>query len=189
MKELGRRISWQETKQFKGTTELDCARLLIKITGTSERDLQKIGRLRLEAFRAHYNEVKLVAGVLRFLELCQEAGWAIALTTSASREFQELAFDQFGLSGYFTVVVTGDDVSHGKPHPEPYLKTTEMLNRHPSECVVVEDSTNGIRSAKAAGCPTVGLSTSFSEEILAAAGGDVVVATFADLGKNLFGDR
>ncbi len=185
--QLGRRMSWPETKQFKGSTELDSARLLMKITGTSERDPQKIGRLRLAAFRAHYSAVKLVAGVLEFLELCREAGWPIALSTSAPREFQELAFDKFNLSGYFAAVVTGDDVSHGKPHPEPYLKTTAKLKREPSQCVVVEDSTNGIRSAKAAGCLTVGLSTSFSAEILAAAGCDLVVETFAELGKTLFG--
>lgn len=187
--QLGRRMSWQETKQFKGSTELDCARLLIKLTGTNERDLEKIGRLRLEAFRTHYTEVKLVAGVLGFLELCKGAGWPMALTTSAPRELQELAFGQFDLSGYFGVVVTGDDVSQGKPHPEPYLKTAEKLGRAPSHCVVVEDSTNGARSAKAAGCPTVGLATSFSAETLAAAGSDLTVATFSELQKALFGER
>jgi beta-phosphoglucomutase len=187
--ELGRKMSWQETKQFKGSTELDCARLLIKITGTTETDLHKIGRLRLEAFRTHYNEVRLVAGVLAFLERCKRAGWPIALTTSAPREFQALAFDHFDLAGYFAVVVTGDDVSHGKPHPEPYLKTAVKLGRSPSQCVVIEDSTNGVRSAKAAGCPTVGLATSFSPEILAAAGCELVVGTFTELQKALFGDH
>jgi beta-phosphoglucomutase-like phosphatase (HAD superfamily) len=113
----------------------------------------------------------------------------MALTTSAPRELQELAFGQFDLSGYFGVVVTGDDVSQGKPHPEPYLKTAEKLGRAPSHCVVVEDSTNGVRSAKAAGCPTVGLATSFSAETLAAAGSDLTVATFSELQKALFGER
>jgi HAD superfamily hydrolase (TIGR01509 family) len=187
--QLGRRMSWQETKQFKGSTELDCARLLIKMTGTPERDLQKIGQLRLEAFRTHYAEVKLVAGVVGFLEFCKGAGWPLALTTSAPREFQELAFHQFDLSGYFEVVVTGDDVSQGKPHPEPYLKTAQKLGCPPSHCVVVEDSMNGVRSAKAAGCPTVGLATSFSAETLAAAGSDLVVESFIELQRVFFGDQ
>ena len=143
----------------------------------------------MEAFRAHYTEVKLIAGVRGFLELCKGAGWPIALTTSAPRELQELAFDQFDLAGYFGAVVTGDDVSQGKPHPEPYLKTAEKLGREPSHCVVVEDSMNGVRSAKAAGCPTVGLATSFSAEKLAAAGSDLAVETFSELQKALFGDK
>jgi beta-phosphoglucomutase len=187
--QLGKRISWPETKQFKGSTELDCARLLVKLTGTTERDLQKIGRLRLEAFRTHYDKVKLVADVLEFLELCKRAGWPIALTTSASREIQKLAFDRFDLSRYFAVVVTGDDVSHGKPHPEPYLKTAGKLGRMPSHCMVVEDSTNGVRSAKSAGCLTVGLAASFSAEILAAASSDLVAGSFAELGRALFGEN
>jgi HAD superfamily hydrolase (TIGR01509 family) len=187
--ELGRRISWEETKQFKGSTELDCARLLIEITGTNERDVQKVCRLRLEAFRSHYNEIKLVAGSLEFLELCQRAGWLTALTTSAPREFQELAFDQFDLSRYFQVAITGDDVKRGKPHPEPYLKTAEKLGRTPSDCLVIEDSKNGVRSAKAAGCITVGLATSFTADTLAAAGGDLVVETFEELRRILFERR
>jgi beta-phosphoglucomutase len=187
--QLGRKISWPETKQFKGTTESDCARLLIEITGTTERDLQKVSRLRLEAFRSHYHEVKLIAGVLGFLELCQGRGWPLALTTSASREFQELAFAQFNLSGYFAVVVTGDDVSHGKPHPEPYLKTAAKLDRAPSHCAVVEDSTNGVRSAKAAGCPAIGIGSSFPPKALAEAGADLVVGTYTELQTALFGER
>jgi HAD superfamily hydrolase (TIGR01509 family) len=184
--ELGRRISWEETKQFKGSTELDCARLLIEITGTNERDLQKVCRLRLEAFRSHYNEIKLVAGALEFLELCQRAGWSTALTTSAPREFQELAFDQFDLSRYFQIAITGDDVKRGKPDPEPYLKTAEKLGRTPADCLVIEDSKNGVRSAKTAGCITVGLATSFAADALAAAGGDLVVGTFEELGRILW---
>ena len=183
---LGRRISWEETKQFKGSTELDCARLLIEITGTSEIDLQKVCRLRLEAFRSHYDEIKLVAGALEFLELCKRAGWSTALTTSAPRELEQLAFDQFHLSRYFQVAITGDDVERGKPHPEPYLKTAERLGRAPPDCLVVEDSKNGVRSAKAAGCITVGLATSFTPDKLAAAGGDLVVGTFEELGRILW---
>ena len=99
---------------------------------------------------------------------------------------QELAFSQFGLSNYFDVVVTGNDITHGKPHPEPYLKTAEKIGYSPLQCLVIEDSTNGIRSAKAAGCRAVGIATSFSSDTLLAAGADVVVQSFAELGKILF---
>jgi len=54
--------------------------------------------------------------------------------------------------GSFQAVVTGDAVTHGKPHPEPYLTAARMLGVDPAECVAIEDSDTGCRSAQAAGC-------------------------------------
>jgi HAD superfamily hydrolase (TIGR01509 family) len=55
----------------------------------------------------------------------------------------------------FKAVVTGDAVTHGKPHPEPYLRAAEMLGVDPAECVAIEDSGTGATSANAAGCRVV----------------------------------
>jgi beta-phosphoglucomutase-like phosphatase (HAD superfamily) len=57
----------------------------------------------------------------------------------------------------FDVIVAGDDVVHGKPHPEPYLKAAALLGVKPEECVAFEDSISGILSAEAAGTKAVGI--------------------------------
>ena len=57
----------------------------------------------------------------------------------------------------FDVVVTGDQVTDGKPHPEPYLRAMELLGVAPSRCVAIEDSTTGLASAEAAGVPTIAI--------------------------------
>jgi beta-phosphoglucomutase-like phosphatase (HAD superfamily) len=57
----------------------------------------------------------------------------------------------------FDVVVAGDDVIHGKPHAEPYLKAAQLLGIRPEECVAFEDSISGILSAEAAGTKAVGI--------------------------------
>jgi beta-phosphoglucomutase-like phosphatase (HAD superfamily) len=57
--------------------------------------------------------------------------------------------------GSFVTVVTGDDVANGKPHPEPYLTAAARLGVDPHDCIAIEDSTNGARSADAAGCCTL----------------------------------
>jgi beta-phosphoglucomutase-like phosphatase (HAD superfamily) len=57
----------------------------------------------------------------------------------------------------FDVVVAGDDVIHGKPHAEPYLKAAQLLGVRPEECVAFEDSISGILSAEAAGTKAVGI--------------------------------
>jgi HAD superfamily hydrolase (TIGR01509 family) len=55
----------------------------------------------------------------------------------------------------FSALVTGDEVAHGKPHPEPYLRAAAALGVDPGECVAIEDSPTGVRSATAAGVPTI----------------------------------
>jgi beta-phosphoglucomutase-like phosphatase (HAD superfamily) len=57
--------------------------------------------------------------------------------------------------GSFAALVTGDEVRHGKPHPEPYLTAAAALGVAPQECVAVEDSPTGVASAEAAGVPVV----------------------------------
>jgi beta-phosphoglucomutase-like phosphatase (HAD superfamily) len=57
----------------------------------------------------------------------------------------------------FDVIVAGDDVLHGKPHPEAYLKAAELLGVKAEECVAFEDSISGLRSAEAAGTKAVGI--------------------------------
>jgi beta-phosphoglucomutase-like phosphatase (HAD superfamily) len=57
--------------------------------------------------------------------------------------------------GSFDVVVTGDNVARGKPHPEPYLHAARLLGVEPSACLAIEDSNTGARSAEAAGCLVV----------------------------------
>jgi beta-phosphoglucomutase-like phosphatase (HAD superfamily) len=57
--------------------------------------------------------------------------------------------------GSFRALVTGDEVSHGKPHPGPYLAAARLVSADPRDCVAIEDSPTGVRSAPAAGVPTI----------------------------------
>lgn len=67
---------------------------------------------------------------------------------------------------FFNALVTGSDVTRQKPFPDIFLKGAELIGLPAEECVVVEDSINGIKAAKAAGAVSVGITTSFSEEEL-----------------------
>jgi mannitol-1-/sugar-/sorbitol-6-phosphatase len=64
------------------------------------------------------------------------------------------------------VLVTSDDVSHGKPHPEPYLKGAEWLGFAPAECVVIEDAPAGIQAARAAGMKVIGMASTYAADRL-----------------------
>lgn len=77
------------------------------------------------------------------------------------------------------VLVSADDVTQGKPHPEPYLKGAQLLGMDPGECVVVEDAPAGIRAAHAAGMKAIGLTSTYSSAHLAEA--DAIVGSLAQL--------
>jgi HAD superfamily hydrolase (TIGR01509 family) len=83
------------------------------------------------------------------------ARWPLGLASSSNRPIIELVLNRSGLRPFFAAVVSSEEVERGKPAPDVYLATARALGVHPSDCVAVEDSANGIRSAVAAGMRTI----------------------------------
>ena len=93
-------------------------------------------------------------GALELLDSVVSDGVPCALVTMSYQRFVDPILA--GLpAGTFAHVVTGDAVSHGKPHPEPYLVAARLLGVAPEDCLAIEDSEPGATSAVAAGCPTL----------------------------------
>lgn len=84
-----------------------------------------------------------------------ERGVPLALVSGARRSEIELTLERFDLRGVFRVSISADDVSVGKPHPEPYLRGAAALGVPASATVVVEDAPAGMRAAQAAGAQVV----------------------------------
>lgn len=95
-------------------------------------------------------------GARELLAECVELGVPSALVTMSWAPLADVLLE--GLpAGTFTTVVTGDQVVHGKPAPDPYLLAAERLGVAPADCIALEDSPTGVRSATAAGVPTIGI--------------------------------
>lgn len=90
-------------------------------------------------------------GARELLAELRRRGVPVALATSGHRRYVDLALESAGLTGQFDREVTGEMVTHGKPHPDTYLQAARMLNIAPELCLALEDAPNGIASAKAAG--------------------------------------
>ena len=90
-------------------------------------------------------------GARELLEELRVAGVPCALVTMSYQRFVEPVLASLP-EGSFAEVVTGDQVEFGKPHPEPYLQAARLLDVRPEDCVAIEDSNTGARSAEAAGC-------------------------------------
>ncbi|WP_417432053.1 HAD family hydrolase [Kiloniella sp.] len=100
-------------------------------------------------------QVPLKAGVEELLAHLAERDLPIAVATSTSRKRAESHLEHAGVRSYFSTIVTSDDVSRGKPDPEPYLLATKGLGVSPQSCLALEDSHNGVRSAHRAGLQTI----------------------------------
>jgi HAD superfamily hydrolase (TIGR01509 family) len=101
--------------------------------------------------------VKVMPGALELVAAVAASGLPYALVTSSQRRFVDAVLARTGLR--FPVVVTGSDVSRGKPDPEPYLLATRRLEVAPAGCLVLEDSITGVTAAEAAGCFVVAVPT------------------------------
>lgn len=93
----------------------------------------------------------------------------LGLVSAATREEIDSVVGAAGLAGLFGVVVSSDDVSQGKPHPEPYERAAELLDLPAGDVVAFEDTEAGVASAKAAGMQVVGVTRTLGAERLAQA--------------------
>ena len=78
-------------------------------------------------------------------------------------------------------LITSNDITHGKPHPEPYLNGAAVLGFPAGECIVLEDVPAGVRAGKAAGAKVIAFKTTVQEEVLREAGADWILNNCADI--------
>ena len=95
-------------------------------------------------------------GVLELMADLQAKGIKTALVTMSMRRMALSVAERLP-TGHFDVVVAGDDVTRGKPHPEPYLRAAELLDVDIRDCVAIEDSLTGLTSAEASGAIAIGI--------------------------------
>lgn len=166
---------------FKGAPEKNMAARFLEIYPATTLSIEDIIRRKVEIFSGPFVGVKRVEGAMEFVQASHASGRKHGLTTSATRTTQQQAFTTFGFGPYFETIVTGEDIQKGKPDPEPYVLTAGRLGLSTAECVVIEDSINGVLSGKAAGCAVIALTTTFPREDLVKAGADFIVDSFAEL--------
>ncbi|MEZ4672070.1 MAG: HAD family phosphatase [Anaerolineae bacterium] len=167
--------------QFKGMPDHDTFEYVVANYLHDTHTVDEVLAYKRDLYRAIFPKLQTIPGALDFLAEARPRYDKFALTTSAFPENQQKSFARFDLAHWFDVVVTQADVTQHKPHPAPYLKALELLNLPAAACVVIEDSVNGVKSGKAAGCRVIGLTTSFSEEELRKVGADVIVPDFQTL--------
>jgi HAD superfamily hydrolase (TIGR01509 family) len=175
--------TWSSTDQDKiiGLGVHDLYTLLIGQYG-----LQKTREQFLELYQKMANEiygqkVSLIVGFSELLSTLNKNNILVALASSSPRSWINIMLRRFGLQASFKVVVSADELEgEGKPSPAIYLLTAQRLGVSPTSCIAIEDSKNGVLSAKNAGMFCIGFRNGFNEEQdLSEA--DMIIHGFAEL--------
>ncbi len=107
-------------------------------------------------------DLDLLPGVRALIQDLREHNVQLVLASSASKATIARVFNRFGLGSYFSHIVSGEDFVQSKPNPAIFLHAAELAQTPVSECIVIEDSANGVAAAKAAGIYCVGYASPHS---------------------------
>lgn len=172
-------VTYHDIYCREGQPGINSVREIFKTYGRAYNDHE--GRRILGAKEEFFKEIarlRFIAGARSFLKRLHKEKFRLALVTGTSRHELCRILPE-GLRGLFSVIVTGNDVRHGKPHPEPYLKSLRQLKLKKADAVVIENAPFGIRSAKRAGLKCLAVETSLPKEYLK--GADAVFGSIKEL--------
>src|SRR6056300_1435929 len=156
--EIGLTVSDQLYEIFTGKATLAiCQRLCTEfnLEGKAET-LVQCKRKHFKTLFEEAQDFQLLEGVLERIQEYHKAGLTLILASSASMQNINRIFKRFDLDHYFKAKLSGADLKASKPHPEIFIKATSETGFLRENCFVIEDSTNGIKAAKAAGLFCVG---------------------------------
>jgi HAD superfamily hydrolase (TIGR01509 family) len=149
---------WHERAQadMMGMSSTEWSRYMHDELGLSEPP-DELNRLVVERMQERYRaELPLVDGAVEAVRRIG-ARWPLGLASSSNRELIDLALELMGLADMFRATVSSEEVERGKPAPDVYLEAAGRLGVRPETVVAIEDSANGIRSAKAAGMGVIAI--------------------------------
>ncbi len=168
---------------FTGQSTLEICTELVRIFNLEEPPTALVAckRKHFKHLFEHDDSLELLPGVLDLIKDYHRNGLTLVLASSASMTNINRIFTRFDLNKYFVAKLSGADLAKSKPHPEIFIKAAEASGHPKAHCMVIEDSTNGIKAAKGAGIFCVGYNSLHSEDqdySLA----DRVVGDFSELG-------
>jgi HAD superfamily hydrolase (TIGR01509 family) len=100
--------------------------------------------------------LKPIDGIVDLLDMLKSKNYRIAIASSSMRKNIELIISKTNLNGYFDCFISGEDIQYGKPAPDIFLKAMNHFHEIPENCIVLEDSKNGVLAANAANMFCIG---------------------------------
>lgn len=150
------------------------------LRGRSVDEIAELLHRKHQFFEKIEHELQPIPGAGDFVKWAASR-YRLALATSATPRNRAAALQSLGIADCFESLVDTGRFERPKPDPEIFQVAMRDLKLKPSDCWIIEDSLPGVRAGKAAGCLTVGISTTFDPASLSAAGADAVVSSFQEL--------
>lgn len=184
--EIGKSITEEQFRESFGQVN----RVIIPgVLGWSKdpEEIHRLGARKEELYREIVREKGLepLAGARELVQALKAAGVPRVVGTSSEKENIRTALEVMGMTGLFDGIVASEDVTHGKPDPEVFLKAAKVTGLPAEQCVVLEDSHHGLQAADAGGMKSVGVLTTHPKEKLGSP--DLLVATLAELSVEKLG--
>ncbi|MBV9366042.1 MAG: HAD family phosphatase [Solirubrobacterales bacterium] len=154
--ENGGRWKPEATRAMMGMSAPEWSRYVRDELGVALEPEEISGRVVERLLAGYERSLPLLPGAVEAVKRVA-ARWPIGLASSANREVIDAVLAASGLAGVFGATVSGEEVGHGKPAPDIYLEAARRLGVDPAHSAAVEDSTNGLRAAAAAGMLVVAL--------------------------------
>lgn len=148
--------------------------------GIGEQDLAEFSKKSATIQLEFLKQEKVDPNLLILLEQAKKHGVKLAVATSSTRWRTEEILSLLAIRDFFEVVVTAENVDKHKPAPDVFLKAAELLNVHPTDCVVIEDAVNGIQAAKSAQTKVIGLATKYCSA-LELKQADLIINNFSEI--------
>lgn len=150
------------------------------LAGRSVDEIAELLHRKHQHFEKIEHELQPIPGAAEFVKWAA-ARYRLALATSATPRNRAAALQSLGIADCFESLVDTARFERPKPDPEIFLVAMRDLKLNAAECWIIEDSLPGVRAGKAAGCITVGITTTFDPVSLCAAGADLIVKSFGEL--------
>ncbi|APG63976.1 ABC transporter ATP-binding protein [Tenacibaculum todarodis] len=147
-------VSQELYNSYTGQSTIDICKDLVKKFNLTLEAKELVAYKRAffkELFFSDTNDLQLLDGVLDLIKNYYNNGITLVLASSASMVTINNVFNKFDLNQYFKGKISGADLKASKPHPEIFIKAAEIAGFKREECIVIEDSTNGIKAAYDAG--------------------------------------
>jgi len=155
---LGITVSREQHETFVGTTAKTLW-TIIKQTHNLPFTVSELilkGQSDFLVYLENKNSLEPIQGIPELLNKLKYGGYILALASSSPHKLINYVLNKCKIEEYFPVRISGDDVTYGKPDPEIFLKTSEVTGIKPENCLVIEDSKNGVNAAKLAGMKCIG---------------------------------
>ena len=181
-KQLNIEVSPEMYASFTGNSTKNIYERLKSIYGLKEDvlDLVEVKRNLFNDAFDQKEDLYLLEGVEELIQELHQNGMQLILASSSANVTIQRIFNRFDLDQYFTHKVSGEDFPKSKPHPAIFQKAAELAQTSVEHCIVIEDSTNGIMAAKAAGIYCVGYD-SFHSKMQDYSLADKVISHFNEL--------